>query len=329
MRRLILRVASQDEVICKGWVWEFSVIRNSLSKMSVSALALAVLGAGFVEPAAAGTVTTTFNFDGLGNNASAATIASYMSSVLQGLGLGANMVTVSGGIGQQGAGSYAGEGYAVGPKIGGTVDPLTLANTNGAVSPDTNPAQWDSNPPTLSNSNPDGFVKNCTSADSSCTASPDIFFDFHGLQIQSFGTDFQIFPDGSCPSLSNCGGTGNPNLPDLEINSGAGATGTHFGTFYGVAPGAGGTYNDSPNDPLGETAPQLLGTTGTYNVASFTSNPVSSLDFMDWPNTIGLDNLQITFKKTPEPATMAIFVFGLLGLGWTVRLRRPRKSTVA
>jgi hypothetical protein len=284
------------------------------------ALAITLSAAGFTLPAAAANITATYNFNGLGNNASSSAVQSYMSGVLQSLGYGPNLVTVTGGIAQQGASSYAGEGYVVGPKISGTVDPLTLANTNNSATPNTTTSYWDSNPPTLSNSNTDGFIQNCTSVDPALSSngatgcgssSSNIFINFKGLQIASVSFNLEIFPNGSCPSESNCGGAGNPDLPNLELWTGDNGTGTDLATYYGVVPGTDGTYADSPNDPNGETAPQLLGVSGLITIGA--NLDVTSLDFMDWPDTIGIDNLVVTFK-TPEPGSMAIFGFGLLAL---------------
>jgi PEP-CTERM motif len=331
---------------------------------------MAIGAGGFVAPASATNITATFNFNNMGSggtssqNQSSNTISTYMSSVLQGLGFGPNKVTVTGGIGQQGASSYAGEGFTVGPKIGSTDYSLTLANTDGAATPDKDTTKWDgynnsNKPPVLSNANTDGFIKNCTSVDPGLSAnkatgcggnSPDIFMDFHGLKIVSIKFDFQIFPDGTCPSLNptptkenphpaaTCG-TNNANLPDFELWWGDNGTRgindlntTAIKQWWGTAPGthgtdggglAGNTYTNSPNHTSStETAPQLLGVSGLITIANYTNKPVTTLDFMDWPETIGLDNLVIYFA--PEPGTLALFGFGLLGLlglAWRKRTR--------
>jgi hypothetical protein len=280
-----------------------------------------------------------------GQNASSSRIQSYMSSVLQGLGFGPNKVGVTGAIGQQGASSYAGEGFVVGPKIEGTVYPLTLANTDNSATPNTNSAYWDgynktNNPPVLSNSKSDGFIKNCTlGACGTSSDSPDMFIDFHGLTIVSLKFDFQIFPDGTCASLSSCG-SGNPpaNLPDLELWWGDNATNGKNGLnvdpimkWVGVVPNTSGTYKFSPNHSTGsgETAPQLLGISGLIKVSDYTSSNISTLDFMDWPETIGIDNLVVTLDPAPEPATIAIFALGLLGLAGIARRKRSRGADSA
>jgi hypothetical protein len=308
-----------------------------LSKFLAVAASIAIWGPGFIDPAAAANIkTTTFNFNNIGSggttsqNASYKTIQSYMTTELQKM-YAPGLVTVTGGIGQQGTSSYAGEGYVVGP-VNGTAHPLTLANTNNSPSPNTyNVAQWDgfnntTNLPTLNTT--EGFIKNCTSVDpglssgptyaTGCSGtSPDIFIDFHGLKITSLSFDFEIFPDGTCPSLSNCGG--GANLPDLKLWTGDNGTGTPLGTWLGIVPNTTTLYDFSINHPsgAGETAPQLLG------VASYSNLNISTLDFMDWPVTIGIDNLVITYS-TPEPASIAIFAFGFVGLATIARRKRAR-----
>ena len=53
--------------------------------------------------------------------------------------------------------------------------------------------------------------------------------------------DYEIFPDATCPSLSNCGGTGYPNLPDLEFWAGVhlAAAPIFSQQWFGAAPAAG------------------------------------------------------------------------------------------
>jgi hypothetical protein len=292
----------------------------------------ASLSAFSAAPAAAA-VTVAFKFDNMGSGGStsqgvqSSRISTYMTNVLSSYYAGAT-VNVSGAVGQQGplansptaSGSYAGEGYVVGPKSGSTVTPYTLANTNGGVYETSSTAR-----------NNDGFIKNCAfTSECGGATSADIFINFNGHHISSFSFDFEIFPDGTCPKLNVnigdnfCGlATGssglalNPKLPDLEIYSGDNGTGTPFGTLFGVKPGTGGTYSYSTNSGANaETAPQLLGT-ATYIVSG--SN-ITTLDFMDWPETIGIDNLKVTF--IPEPPTLAFLALGFIGLTWIARRKR-------
>ena len=85
--------------------------------------------------------------------------------------------------------------------------------------------------------------------------------DFSGLAISSVSFDYEIFPDGSCPSLSKCG-KNDSNLPDFTFD----ANGNQIFQTFGVVPGTDGTYSYSPASPYKsktskhEAAPQLLGT---------------------------------------------------------------------
>jgi len=323
----------------------------SFQLVRISALALATIAGSTAisaGPAFAGTVTKTFTFNGIGNNASSYAIQTYMASVLSSASgfTKANssnaLVGVNGALGQQGSGSYTGDDHVVGPKISGTPRPLTLGDTEGGTYTGT---------PTLSGST-DGFLKNCTHIDTvthsttsntgcyvasgSDASSPDIFLNFanvkyqgHAIEIASFSFDFEIFPDGTCTAdtSSACGGSRDadghrPNLPDLEIWSGDNATGTYFETYFGVTPS--GTKKYSVAMPGGETAPQFLGTSGTFNVAS--NLHLTSLDFMDWPETIGIDNLVITFRTVPEPASIAILAMAFGSLFFVMRRTRRRND---
>ncbi|HXJ00615.1 MAG TPA: PEP-CTERM sorting domain-containing protein [Micropepsaceae bacterium] len=333
-------------------------MRFHLLKVSAFALA-AVAGCNAISasPAMAGTVTETFNFDNMGNsvigynNISSYTVQSYMAGVLNSTTgfTNTSSVGVNGALGQQGTGSYTGDNHVIGPTIGGTVHPLTLGDTNNSAAPNTDTSKWDASTPTLNST--DGFLKNCTGIDAvtnnatSATgcytpsgtnaASPDIFLDFssiryqgHQVEIASFSFDFEIFPDGTCTAdtFSGCGGAMDanghrPNLPDLELWSGNNATGHYFQTWWGTTPA--GTNNDSVA-MTNETAPQLLGVSGTFNVDP--TLHLTSLDFMDWPETIGIDNLVVTFRTVPEPASIAFLALALGGAFLLVVRRNRRRD---
>ena len=127
-----------------------------------------------------------------------------------------SLVTLTGALGQQGTSSYTGENHVDGPMMGGTPRPLTLGDTNGSSSPNTDTSKWDASTPTLTNST-DGFLKNCTAVDSATNnstsstgcyvssgtnaSSPDMFLDLsnikyqgHAVEVASFSFDFEIFP---------------------------------------------------------------------------------------------------------------------------------------
>ena len=242
-------------------------------------------------------------------------IALYMDGVLG--CVANNCVTVNGlnGNGNTGSGSgygvavaqkYTGDGHVVGPN--GVS--LTLGNTNNAQNnsgPLPTPVLYDS------------YISN-TAADSSgnnpSNLSQGILITFsHGVSLTgTLSFDYEIFPDGMCAQLNSasCGGSPNmqgiyPNQPDLTFA----VNGTTVQTFYGVAPGTNMVGASTPNgtsthSPISgtvgtEMAPQLIGH-WSGNVSGATS-----LSFMDWPATIGIDNLTLS----PEPRG-EVFLLGML-----------------
>jgi len=272
-------------------------------------------------PARAGPVNVTFDFNNLcadtspanncgavttSQNATSTQIASYMTDVLVDLGFTTASVTVTGAVGQQGSdtGNYLADGHIVGPTAS---NPLTLGNTEGGV------------PETPANAANDGYIINCNGvAGCGGTTYTDFFIQFNNLtmggkqyQIASLQFDLQIFPDGSAEQP-----------PDLELWTGANGTGTQLHSpWTAVDPGESSISQASGVD---EEAPQLLTNSGliAVNVAKLTT-----LDFKDWPSTIGIDNLQLTLSTVPEPGSLALFAFGLLGLAELARRKFTRRTT--
>jgi hypothetical protein len=225
----------------------------------------------------------TFNFSGLANGASDSAIQAYMNGVLS----AGESVTVTGAVASQ---TYNGDGHVVGPVIKGVPTSYTLFNLDGTT-----------------------FIKN------NAPSSNDILMNFTGLNAGSYNVSFdlEIFPDGTCPELggSNCGTPTNSNLPDLTLI----ANGKTINQWNAVAPPVLG-YAHSPNSGGSSTelAPQLLQASGTWTIAG----PLTSLEFDDWPATIGVDNLKIS--SVPEPA--AVLLLGTLIAGLFIHKRN--KQTV-
>jgi len=272
-----------------------------------------------IAGASAFATSVTFTFDsqtingtsitGLSSGATAAQIQTYMNQVLTAAGCTGCSVTVvsSGSMGAVADRSYNGEGYVTGPGSGTTS--LTLGNSDGATASNSN---------STVNGSYDTFISNTTDGSSQIAQQITLQFShITGLTINSF--DYEIFPDGSCPSLSNCGSynssTGHyANQPDLVFQAGNNNTGSDpvVNTFWGVVPGTtDGNSVLSPNHhgKNTEAAPQAIGTWS----GSLTN--VSELNFVDWPATIGIDNLNISFTTgtgngnqgtVPEPVSIVL-----------------------
>jgi hypothetical protein len=183
----------------------------------------------------------------------------------------AGSVAVTGAVGANG---YTGDGHVVGPCVGSNCTSTTLAATGGT------------------------FIINGS-------GSNDILMTFSGLKIYSVSFDLEIFPDGSCPILSsaNCGGSGNPNQPDFTFD----ANGSAVYTWLAQTPTSPNNHSPASGSTNAELAPQLLITTPV--TFTFPSG-VTTLEFDDWPATIGIDNLQIT--TIPEPASIVLLGSSLL-----------------
>lgn len=247
--------------------------------------------------------TFTFNFSGLTQTTSMATtsteVAAYLNSKLGTAGT----ATESGGVTDNG---YTADGHVTGPRTGNnpgnySVNPYTLADKDGTF---------------LINDNEFGGNSN------------DVILNFNlgGAKITSVTFDYEIFPDVSCPDLrGNDCGHGNPpaNLPSIEL------VGTSFIQYASAPPSspAPPIYTYSPDSlTSAELAPQWIGT-ATVNGLNTTT-----LDFRDWPATIGVANITITTTGTtqggqgtvPEPTSLVLF--GTVASLLTFKLRNMRRS---
>lgn len=234
--------------------------------------------------------TVSFGFTTLpltNGSANDGTVQSYMNGKLA----AGQSVSVTGAAGTN---SWTGDGHVVGGVAGtlaGSTSQTYIINNNGVLG----------------------------GAAGSDPSSNDIKMVFNGLTISSISFDLEIFPDGSCPSVSSCG-TNDSNLPDFTLLAGTSSNLVQIGSpWFGSTPSPCQHTTATPS-PGCEAAPQL----GPTYSGTIALNNVSALDFQDWPATIGIDNLSITYNTphpVPEPSSMMLLV---TGFSWLAALRRRK-----
>jgi len=185
--------------------------------------------------------------------------------------------------------TYNGDGHVVGPNAVSK----TLGTSDGGTD---HPGSWD----IFISSNPNG------------TPNDRIVMKF-SFPIYSVSFDYEIFPDGTCPDMNHC--AGGANLPDLKFMAGPIGSTTMVMHSMSAVPVSPNTH--SPNSGMGtnEMAPQMLGMSGTWTFAA----GVKELDFIDWPQKIGIDNLRLNI---PEPSTLLLLASGLAGLAHSAWKKR-------
>jgi hypothetical protein len=261
--------------------------------------------------AVASASSVTFNFSGLAENATTTQIQNYMDAALTAAGCTGCTVTVTGAFADT---SWNGDGHVTGPGSGGTS--LTLGTMSGVPS--------GSNSTSTVVTPAKTFL--ATTADGDAGTDTQITMKFSGFTINgSASFDYEIFPNFSCTALNatNCGGSAvggiYPNQPDFVFDTNGS---TNIFTTYGVTPGTtNGNATHSPNSGSGssELAPQFIGNW------SGSLSGVSQLDFIDWPATIGVDGLSVSWNTSspvPDPSSVLLFGTVVAGIALRKKLRK-------
>ncbi len=264
-------------------------------------------------PASAGTVT--FNFNSLGSGADNNAIQTYMNTVLAG---NATVTVSAGAVADKG---YNGDGHVDG--VGASTTSRTLGTSDGNSGVNAGVTCTSTG---CSGTGLDTFLKNQNGI-------PSFVFDFsNNMVIDSVSFDYEIFPDGSCTTLTSagCGGAAvggyYPNQPDFTFSTDLGTALHSYGTTP-VSPN-----NHSPVSGLGsaELTPQLAPVNTGLLVANVAGS--NQLTFADWPATIGIDNLIINWHTNntgtaavPEPASLTLLGTGLLA-AWRSRRKKQNLS---
>ena len=193
--------------------------------------------------------------------------------------------------------SYTADGHVVGPASGGTVAARTLGTTDGGVP---HPGK-------------DGFLMNASGSDR-------ITLHF-ARPVYAASFDYEIFPNGQVPDGTR---TDPHHYPDFTFK----ADGLTLLHTVSVLPGTAGTFAHSlASARHDERAPQLLGRAAFDFPAG-----VTTLEFVDWPEKVGIDNLRVSctpVAHASEPSSLVLLgcggLVGLLALApWRKRRPTPR-----
>jgi len=286
----------------------------------------------------AGTFTFNFNLltgysSGAGNQATS--IASQLTTQLQAVCPTCTITATSATDGADAVidKTYTGEGYVVGPTSSGSVMPETLGDIPNNTTVTSNSQYSYStlhtdgyNTQFLSNTNDSSSQGFCgTGGTSACN---EISFQFSGLTVTGASFNFEAFPSASGSGFEFEAGN-HTNGTDTVVYTQMGVTPCATPGACGTGSGSDGSSVRSTNDTT-ETNAQYIGSFSDISTAPLSA---TELDFVDWPPTIGVSDLTITFNTTtggqspvPEPTSVLLLATACVGVVLSLRRRFSRAS---
>jgi hypothetical protein len=231
--------------------------------------------------------------------------------------------------------TYTGEGFAVGPTSGlnntGSVVPETLGDIgNGTTVTSDSQFSYTTlhnngfNTQFLSNTNDSSQQGFCGSGGTS--ACSEISFQFSGLTITGASFNFEVFPSAGTTGFEFEAGN-HTNGTDAMVMSQMGVKPCTTVGGCGAGSGTDGNSVRSTNDTV-ETNAQYI---GSWSDITGGTGPLSAteLDFVDWPPTIGISNLTISFNTppgVPEPSSVLLLATACIGVVLSLRRKFSRLS---
>lgn len=284
---------------------------------------LAVLALAVAGPASATLVT--FDFDSMAYRSSSSpgpnsAVGTYLNGEWANAGMSGTVIAT--GAGELSNNQYTGDNHVVGPCTATSAAGACRTITSATLGSTEHGVQGGASIESFSSRDPDNYIVNLGGA-------YDRIVITFPTAIYSVSFDFEIFPDGTCTSLNNCG-SNQSHLPDFTLladGSPVNFLGGSTATVFGIYPGSPGTYSHSPHSSPStiEPVPQYLGISGDL----IFSQGITTLSFVDWPQRIGIDNLVVDpvcegrcrRLEVPEPPMLPLLA---LGIGMVAMITRRK-----